>query len=105
MKYAKRSAFADDVSEMVVVDTFTKLIFEHEADFSPLELAIIQTFRLVDDNVVLDSHQDMGVYLRALGVTEMVELVNRVCLRLGDEHAVARALSGETGARAERRVH
>ncbi|TGD73081.1 hypothetical protein E4634_12435 [Mangrovimicrobium sediminis] len=71
--------------EMAVVDTFTKLIFEQESEFSALENSIIQAFRDVDDNVLMDSLADMGEYLRALGVTEMLELVHRVCDQLASE--------------------
>ena len=65
-------------SEMAIVDTFTKLIFGEESEYSDGELRIIQALRAVDDNVALDCHGDMGVYLRALGVREMIGLVSRV---------------------------
>ena len=69
----------DDVpSEMVIVDTFTKLIFGDDTEYSSQELLIIQALRSVDHNVSLDSHRDMGVYLRALEVGEMITLVSRV---------------------------
>lgn len=65
-------------SELEIVDTFTKLIFGVDQDFSSTEQDIIQVTRLVDDNVALDRVEDMGVYLRALGVNEMIKLVSRV---------------------------
>ncbi len=71
--------------EMMVVDTFTKLIFGLETEFSGLEASIIQAFRQVDDNVLPDSHAEMGSYLSALGVEEMVDLVHRVCVVLAGE--------------------
>ena len=66
------------VSEMAIVDTFTKLIFGEEDDFSSCELMIIQAFRAVDIHVALHSYRAMGKYLRALGVREMIKLVSRV---------------------------
>ncbi len=42
------------VTEMAIVNTFTKLIFGDEAD-SPGELLIIQAFRSVDASVQRDS--------------------------------------------------
>jgi len=66
------------VSEMAIVDTFTKLIFGEEEGYSVLELSIIQAFRAVDANVLRDSHRDMGAYLRNLGVREMIHLVSRL---------------------------
>jgi len=66
------------ISEMAIVDTITKLIFGEEDDYDSRELTIIQALRSVDANVLLDSHRDMGGYLRALGVAEMIQLVTRV---------------------------
>lgn len=66
------------VSEMLIVDTFTKLIFGEADRYSDDELAIIQSLRQVDPNVALDSHSEMGRYLRALGVREMTGLVGQV---------------------------
>ena len=66
------------ISEMAIVDTITKLIFGEEDDYDSRELTIIQALRMVDANVLLDSHRDMGGYLRALGVAEMIQLVARV---------------------------
>jgi hypothetical protein len=65
-------------SELEIVDTFTKLIFGAEQDYTATELGIIGVLRLVDNNVALDRIEDMGVYLRALGVNEMIKLVSRV---------------------------
>jgi hypothetical protein len=66
------------VSEMAIVNTFTKLIFGQEQDYSPRELSIVQAFRLVEANVLRDSHLEMGEYLRNLGVREMIQLVSRL---------------------------
>ena len=68
----------EPVSEMAIVDTFTKLIFGEEEGYSVLELCIIEAFRAVDANVLRDSHRDMGEYLRNLGVREMIHLVSRL---------------------------
>ncbi len=64
--------------EMSIVDLFTKMIFGQVAELSERELSIIQALRLADDNISMDSYQEMGVYLRALGVQEMIGLVSRV---------------------------
>ena len=76
--------FTEDspVSELAIVDTFTKLIFGEENDYSVREMLIIQAFRQEDTHVALDSHRDMGQYLRALGVREMIRLVSAVQKRL-----------------------
>jgi len=75
MQRAYMTKQTDGVSEMAIVDTFTKLIFGESAQYSSQELLIIQALRLADANVAFDSHSDMGDYLRALGVAEMIHLV------------------------------
>jgi hypothetical protein len=72
------------VSEMAIVDTFTKLIFGEDACYNEQELDIIQTLRRVDHNVTLDDHREMGGYLRAMGVKEMIGLVAEVRLGLAE---------------------
>ena len=59
-------------SEMAIVDTFTKLIFGEEEEFSSSEELIIQALRLADTSVAPDTRRDLGQYLRALGVAEKV---------------------------------
>ena len=66
------------VSEMAIVDTFTKLIFGADEGYSARELSIIEAFRAVDLSVLHDSHHEMGEYLRNLGVREMIHLVSRL---------------------------
>ena len=78
MKPARKDSDDGPISEMAIVDTFTKLIFGEEAEFDVRELSVIEALRLADANVMLDDHRDMGDYLRALGVAEMVQLVARV---------------------------
>ena len=68
---------AGPVTEMGIVDTFTKLIFGDEV-YSEQESLIIDTFRLVCPDVQSDSCQEMGEYLRNLGVREMIQLVSRL---------------------------
>jgi len=65
------------VTEMAIVNAFTKLIFGDEAN-SPRELSIIQAFRSVDASILRDSHEELGEYLRNLGVREMIQLVSRL---------------------------
>lgn len=71
-------------SEMAIVDTFTKLIFGEEEEFSSSEELIIQALRLADTSVAPDTRRDLGQYLRALGVAEMIQLVTRVQACLAD---------------------
>ena len=80
----KRKCCSSEVgpaSELAIVDTFTKLIFGEE-DFSSRELSIIQALRIVEGQLRTQCHRDMGIYLRALGVREMIELVSSVRVQL-----------------------
>ena len=65
------------ITEMAIVNTFTKLIFGDEG-YTSRELLIIEAFRIVDPNVLRDSLAEMGEYLRSLGVREMIHLVSRL---------------------------
>jgi hypothetical protein len=78
MKVACDSNAGVSVGEMAIVDTFTKLIFGAQAGFSASEELIIRALRAVDTSVAADSYREMGDYLRALGVAEMIQLVTRV---------------------------
>jgi hypothetical protein len=82
------------VSEMEIVDTFTKLIFGGEAHYTDLESLIIQGLRTADPYLTLDNHTDMGRYLRALGVKEMVKLVSQVRLEMALGHTLRPAPVG-----------
>ena len=71
-------------SEMAIVDTFTRLIFGEDDHFDAAELRIVEALRLVDADMAGDSLREMGCYLRALGVAEMIQLVGRVQACLAD---------------------
>lgn len=96
------------VSEMAIVDTFTKLIFGEDSQYSNGELMIIQAFRTIDKHVMFDSHRDMGTYLRALSVGEMIELVSKVQaqLLLDLQASAPRPQQGDArGSILDRRMH
>ncbi len=82
------------VREMAIVDTFTKLIFGEETRYSDLELRIIKGLRSTDGNVTLDDHREMGIYLRALGVREMIKLVSQVQAGMASGHIPGRGRTG-----------
>ncbi len=77
MQLAYNNNEATPMSEMAIVNTFTKLIFG-EVTYTACELYIIDGFRAVDIDVLRDSHEEMGEYLRNLGVREMIQLVSRL---------------------------
>jgi hypothetical protein len=87
------------VTEMSIVNTFTKLIFGDAAN-STRELLIIDAFRAVDANVQRDNPREMGEYLRSLGVREMIQLVSQLRQYINDHAAapVAQQTQGLPGA-------
>ena len=86
---------SEPINEMAIVDTFTKLIFGQESHYSSSEQLIIQVLRLVDPSVAVDSHRDMGQYLRAMGVDEMIQLVARVQSRMSSDARYLPRVSSE----------
>ena len=84
MSRSNRYNSAEAASEVAVVDTLTKLVFQ-EVSYSADEQGIIAALRHVDVNLSMDNTQDMGSYLRALGVSEMIELVRSVREHLRQE--------------------
>jgi len=89
MGYTYDTDERETVSEMAIVDTFTKVIFGEEDELTPRESMIVQGFRTVDPNVLTDSYPEMGEYLRNLGVREMIHLVSRIREQLSAEAAAA----------------
>ncbi|NND66752.1 MAG: hypothetical protein HKN19_04110 [Halioglobus sp.] len=92
------------VTEMTIVDTFTKLIFAVDDEFSAIELAVMDAFRAVEANVYRDTTAEMGEYLRNLGVREMIQLVALVERQMR-EHPIALTAVGGSSARGTQRPH
>jgi len=95
MRQIKDLAGIEPVSEMAIVDTFTRLIFGEDGPHSAEESLIIQALRQVDENVLLDDDRAMGEYLRAMGVEEMIGLVARVRAHIADTAGARQRLRGE----------
>lgn len=70
------------VSELAIVDTFTKLILGDVDSHDARDLAIIEALRQTELSVLNDGYHQMGAYLRAMGVSEMITLVPRVRAQL-----------------------
>ena len=95
MQRAHRVSKTSPVTEMAIVDTFTKLIFGDE-DFSDRQLMIIEALRSVNPDGLRDGHREMGEYLRYLGVREMIRLVARVRLYIADHGDAPAFASGRS---------
>ena len=95
MHRARRDRDMGPVTEMAIVDTFTKLIFG-DKDFSGRESVIIEAFRVVNPDVLRDSRSEMGEYLRSLGVREMIQLVSRVLEHIAENPETRALLPGKS---------
>lgn len=88
--------------EMEIVDAFTHLIFFGDDEMTAREMGIIRALGMVDDNaassLAASAYQEIGAYLRALGVNEMIDLVAQVRHHL-DQAGLA---SGQRQSRAGR---
>ncbi len=83
MRRAFKEMEEGPVTEMAIVNTFTKLIFGDEY-YTPREQAIIDAFRTLEITVARDSRAEMGEYLRNLGVREMIQLVSGLQQHISD---------------------
>ena len=92
-----RATETGQVTEMAIVDTFTKLIFGDEG-YSERESTIIEALRSVNADVLRDSYQEIGEYLRGLGVREMIQLVTRVQQHIAEHGNVAARIPGQAEA-------
>lgn len=103
MQPAPRKTPDHPITEMAIVDTFTRLIFSDE-DFARTELSIILAFRAVEPDVRHNTLHEMGHYLRQLGVREMISLVAHVREHLGGaiEPLAARAANAQSVERRQR---
>ncbi|NQX88783.1 MAG: hypothetical protein HRT77_08960 [Halioglobus sp.] len=69
-----RSDQIGPVTEMAIVNAFTKLIFVDE-HYSEEEVVIVDALRAVSADALRESYEQIGEYLRRLGVREMIQLV------------------------------
>ena len=72
MRHALKEQEDRPMSEMAIVNTFTKLIFGDDA-YTAREMSIIEALRSNNIALVCESHKAIGEYLRNLGVREMIE--------------------------------
>lgn len=66
------------IDEMVIVDTFTKLIFDAEAALDKTEATLIKLLGQVDSSLAGACQRDISEYMRAMGVDEMISVVGQV---------------------------
>lgn len=64
--------------EMSIVNVFTRLIFDAEADLMAFEQRILESLGALDRSLVGSSRREISQYLQSMGVDEMISAVNHV---------------------------
>jgi hypothetical protein len=85
VRHAQQEKEDGPVTEMAIVNTFTKLIFGDDT-YTAREISIIEAFQAMDLSVARDGRKEMGEYLRNLGVREMIRLVSGLQQYLAGSH-------------------
>jgi hypothetical protein len=83
MRHALQEQEDGPVSEMAIVNTFTKLIFGDDL-FTARELSIIEALQANNAGAMCENRKAVGEYLRNLGVREMIDLVSGLRQSLAD---------------------
>jgi len=76
------------IDEMSIVDVFTKLIFDADAVLNDVEVQIIDCLQLAEGSLAHSPRRDIGEFLRAMGVDEMIFLVAHVKTRLDQQRLI-----------------
>ena len=92
-----REAGASIFDEMSIVDVLTKLIFDAEVELHGTELLVVELLGQVDTSLAASSRRDVGEYLRAMGVDEMIAVVNRIKRLLDCQQGVIAASGCDGG--------
>lgn len=66
------------LDEMAIVDVLTRLIFDADAELQDAELLVLELLEQIDDSLLGAARRDISEYLRAMGVDEMIQVVNRI---------------------------
>ena len=79
------------VSEMAIVDMFTQLIFDAETALDESGLLLLELLSQIEPSLLDASRRDLSEYLRAMNVSEMIEVVSEIKELIDQRQAVTRA--------------
>lgn len=85
----------DVINEMLIVDVFTKLIFDAEAILNDTEEQIVACLELVEGSLAHSPRREIGEFLRSMGVDEMISLVAKVKNKMDQQRLLAAKNSGQ----------
>ncbi len=66
------------INEMLIVDVFTRLIFDAEVILGDTGLIVVELLEQVEGSLAGQPRREVSEYLRALGVDEMIAVVKQV---------------------------
>jgi hypothetical protein len=69
---------SDSISEMAIVDLFTRLIFDADAVLDESDQLVLAILQHSDASLAAASRVDISEYLRAMDVREMIAVVASV---------------------------
>lgn len=82
------------INEMLIVDVFTQLIFDAESVLNDTEERIIDCLESIEGSLTHSPRRDIGEFLRAMPVDEMISLVAKVKRKMDQQQLiVAKKLS------------
>lgn len=73
------------IDEMTIVDMLTKFIFDSESVLNEVEQVVIDLVVETDPSLTNTSRRDVGEFLRAMDVNEMIRLVTQIKVHLDYE--------------------
>lgn len=73
-----RDTHNDVLDEMSIVNVFTRLIFDAEAELQAVELNILRLLGEMDGALLGSNRREISEYLQSMGVDEMISAVNHV---------------------------
>lgn len=73
-----RDSQSDVLDEMSIVNVFTRLIFDAEAELQAVELNILRVLGEMDGVLIGSNRREISEYLQSMGVDEMISAVHHV---------------------------
>lgn len=73
-----RDTHSDVLDEISIVNVFTRLIFDAEAELQGAELNILRMLGEMDGTLMGSNRREISEYLQAMGVDEMISAVDHV---------------------------
>ena len=79
------------IDEMSIVDVFTKLIFDADAQLANAESLVLDYLGQVNPTLINVPRRDISEFLRSMSVDEMIHLVAKVKNHMDEQHRVVAA--------------